>query len=168
MKYVIYHYDSFKYQTVMFFFVWIQTNFILMVEVISIILLFSSNTVQGVLANLISLTVLIHINKHYYDQVIAADKQNNLTDVFNHPLPVTHKKNGDTRKGEKWPLSVKAMNCFYIFYKWIYVCFIFYFAPMIYLLINYANVVSMIIAASLSGTVVADAATKWVEILFNY
>ena len=76
----------------LFIFSWLQTTFCFVVEWISILLLFSSPAVVDVLKNFVSLTVLININKIYYDQVVKTNKNNDLANVFNKPLKIKHKK----------------------------------------------------------------------------
>ena len=118
----------------MFSFSWLQTTFCFVVEWISIILLFSSPTVKAVLGNFVSLTVLINMNKFYYNEVVKTNKNNDLSDVFETPLVITH-----TRKDERYktgPCHVKVMNAIYLIYKWFYECVVFYFVPMAFLVIN--------------------------------
>jgi hypothetical protein len=62
MKYITRHFDKFKYPLLLFSFAWLETTFCVVVEWISIIMLFSSVTVKDVLGNFVSLTVLINMN----------------------------------------------------------------------------------------------------------
>jgi len=80
----------------------------------------------------------------YYTSVIAADQNNELVGkngVFGKPLIVDKERHSDDAKS-KWPLRVKMMNLFYKFYRMLYVCFIFYFIPMFYLVVNEANILA--------------------------
>ena len=133
LKYLTRHWDEFENIFMLFFFSWLQTTFCFVVEWISIIVLFSSPNVKGVLGNFVSLTVLININKLYYDQVVKTNKNNDLANVFNEPLKFKNRKHNEIPDG---PSYVTVMKYVYKIYKWIYTCVIFYFVPMAFLVIN--------------------------------
>ena len=110
-------------------------------------ILYSSTDVQGVLVHYVALTIIVDINEHYYNNVILPDRSNNLNNVFNdenNPIVLwrrgTDRDSGALRKDiDTWTARTKEsmiMRIFYNVYRGFYVVCIFYFAPMLYLVLN--------------------------------
>ena len=140
MKFIANHTDKFRHPSVLFFYAWLQTSFCFALEVINVLVLYSSTDVKAVLGNYIALTVLVSINETYYNHVILADRNNTLTDVFgadNNPQ-ITWKRGKQPEEDTFASRSSrsKVMRVLYNFYRGIFVVFIFYFAPLLYLVLN--------------------------------
>ena len=78
--------------------------------------------------------------------MVKTNKKNSLVKVFDNPLPITNKKKDKHHK--EGPISVKVMNVMFSIYKWIYVCIIFYFVPMTFLVLNQFNLLKLYLGAA--------------------
>ena len=141
MKFVNNHSTEFKFPNLMFMFGLIQILLCFFLEFTNVLVLYSAGTVQFVLESYISMTMLITVNNVYYNNVIKANDYSDLKNVLsadNQPEIKWRDKDNKKKKekAEERPGMQKVWRVIYVFLRSLFACFIFYFAPMIYLVLN--------------------------------
>lgn len=88
------------------------------------------------------MTVLITVNNVYFNNVITANDYSDLKNVLNaEHQPDILWKNSINKFEERPTFMNKVWRVVFLFTRSLYACFIFYFAPMIYLILNEFHII---------------------------
>ena len=136
MKYINNHHEAFDHSQICFILAFSQVMVCFGLEFINIIILYSKPSVFLSINAFVTQQAVIALMSLYFIEIISVDRTFKLREILNdeHAPKITW-RNRNHHFSERTNLQ-KVNRVIYVILRGLFVCFVFYFGPLLYLIVN--------------------------------